>query len=168
MATTKTAFSTRHPLAAAKRKKLSELLNQHLSDLNDLYSQTKQAHWNVKGDNFIALHKLFDELAESLLPPIDTVAERIVTLGGAAAGTARQTAKASDVEELENAFDQTHLLGELADRFADLSRKGYAAIADCDKLEDPISADILTEVTRGIDVSLYFLETHLQMKSQPS
>ena len=55
------AFSTRNNLPKADRVQVAELLNRRLADALDLQSQCKQAHWNVKGPNFIALHKLFDE-----------------------------------------------------------------------------------------------------------
>ena len=167
-AATATPVSTRHPLPAAARKKLVALLNQSLSDLSDLYSQTKQAHWNVKGENFIALHKLFDELAATLQEPIDTIAERIVTLGGVAEGTLRQTAKRTDIAELSRDFDHNEVLAELADRFASVSKSGYEAIEKADDAKDPVTADVYTEVTRGIDKALYFLETHLQKRTSAS
>ena len=52
------------------------LLNQELADTSDLYSQTKQAHWNVKGIHFYQLHLLFDELAEKRQGEADELAER--------------------------------------------------------------------------------------------
>jgi len=165
MAKNPTPFSTRHPLEAGPRKAISAMLNQSLSDLSDLYSQVKQAHWNVKGENFIALHKLFDEVAASLQEPIDTIAERIVTLGGVAEGTLRQTAERTDVAEMSREFDHNEVLGELADRFAAISRSGYALIKKVDEAGDPVTADIYTEITRSIDKSLYFLETHLQRRT---
>lgn len=165
MPTAVTPFKTRHPFNAAPRKLMVALLNQSLSDLSDLYSQVKQAHWNIKGDNFIALHKLFDEIAETLQEPIDTVAERIVTLGGVAEGTVRQTAAKTDIKELSREFDQHEVLGELADRFAAFSKAGYAAVDKADEAKDPVTADIYTQITRSIDKSLYFLETHLQTRT---
>ena len=85
-----TPFPTRNDIAAEKRAKLASLLNQHLADLFDLMSQTKFAHWNVKGPNFYQLHLLFDTLAEKVEGLVDEVAERVTALGGVATGTARQ------------------------------------------------------------------------------
>jgi DNA-binding ferritin-like protein len=67
----------------------------HLADTFHLYSQTKQAHWNIKGKDFFQLHEMFDELDAELLPHVDTIAERATTLGGTALGTARMAASAS-------------------------------------------------------------------------
>jgi len=92
-------FSTRNDLPADARQKLIKLLNQQLADTTDLRTQTKHAHWNVKGPNFIALHKLFDELAEQLSEFADEIAERATALGGVATGTARVVAANSRVPE---------------------------------------------------------------------
>src|SRR6476620_12591424 len=87
-----TTFTTRNDIPAENRAKLVSLLNQQLADTFDLMSQTKFAHWNVKGPNFYQLHKLFDELAEGLEEHVDEIAERVTALGGVATGTARQAA----------------------------------------------------------------------------
>ena len=86
------AFATRIDIPADQRTRLVSLLNQRLADSFDLMSQTKFAHWNVKGPNFISLHKLFDELAELLEGHVDEIAERATALGGVAMGTVRQAA----------------------------------------------------------------------------
>ena len=88
-------FSTRIDLPAPVREKMIALLNQQLADTFDLFSQIKQAHWNVKGPQFIALHELFDKLAEDVEESVDTIAERATALGGTALGTARMAAGAS-------------------------------------------------------------------------
>ena len=91
-------FSTRIHVAAKERGPLIELINQHLANLSDLYSQTKYAHWNVRGHHFIGVHKLFDELAEQVEEAVDTVAERISSLGGVARGTARMAVEHSTLD----------------------------------------------------------------------
>src|SRR4026209_628033 len=82
-------FETRIDISADAREKLVELLNARLADSFDLYSQLKQAHWNVKGSDFIQLHELYDAVAESVLEFVDTIAERAAALGGLPLGTAR-------------------------------------------------------------------------------
>ena len=88
-------FLTRNDLPLEIREKIVTLLNQHLADTFDLYSQTKQAHWNVKGPQFFQMHELFDKLAEEVEDLVDMIAERATSLGGIAQGTARQAAAAS-------------------------------------------------------------------------
>src|SRR5215475_11582224 len=86
-------YDTRNDLPANLRVEVTELLNARLADAIDLGSQAKYAHWNVKGPNFIALHELFDKVAESIEDHIDTIAERITALGGTAYGTVAQVAR---------------------------------------------------------------------------
>src|SRR5262249_562388 len=98
-----TMFKTKNDLSEATRVKLIELLNARLADCIDLQTQTKQAHWNVKGPNFIALHELFDKINEDVEDYVDEIAERAVQLGGVAEGTARMVAKRSSLGEYPKA-----------------------------------------------------------------
>ena len=157
-------FSTELDVDQAARRKLIGLLQQHMADNHELYDQTKVAHWNVKGPNFWALHKLFDELAEMIHPFIDLMAERITLLGGFARGTSRQTAAATEIEEFpDGPQDGDTYLRELQTRYAQLadnSRKHAEASAE----DDPTTEDLFIEVSRTADQALYFIEAHLQQK----
>ncbi|MDE0854033.1 MAG: DNA starvation/stationary phase protection protein Dps, partial [Nevskia sp.] len=93
------AYATKIDIPAATRDKVIALLNQQLADTFDLFSQIKQAHWNVKGMHFIALHELFDKLAEETEDYVDDIAERATALGGVAVGTARAAGKVSRLPE---------------------------------------------------------------------
>jgi Ferritin-like domain len=95
----KMVLSTRNDLGVEVREKATALLNQLLADATDLYSQTKQAHWNVKGMQFFQLHELFDTLADSVEDYVDLIAERATSLGGTACGTVRLSAAASRLPE---------------------------------------------------------------------
>ena len=75
-------YKTRLSISEDDRHQLVTLLNTTLAATSDLYSQTKQAHWNLKGKDFYQLHLMYDELAEKLEEPMDLVAERISVLGG--------------------------------------------------------------------------------------
>jgi len=165
--TTRTSktFSTRIDLSAKQREPMIDLLNQHLATLSDLYSQTKYAHWNVRGNNFIALHKLFDELAEEVEDAIDTVAERASALGGVARGTARMAMERSTLEEFPiDTFSAMEVVAALADRYAHAGKDLREAIEQAEDQEDRSTADVFTEVSRMLDQSLYFLESHLSNK----
>jgi starvation-inducible DNA-binding protein len=157
------AFPTRNDLQPETRAKAISLLNQHLADTFDLMSQTKFAHWNVKGPTFIAVHKLFDELAEQLEEHVDEIAERTTSLGGIAMGTARQTAASSRIAEFPAGVHKAQdVVAALADRFAALGKSVRAAIDEADDLGDKDTSDLFTQVSRELDHSLYFLEAHLQ------
>lgn len=157
------SFPTRNDLAADARTKLIALLNQQLADTTDLYTQTKHAHWNVKGPTFIALHELFDKLAEVVEDATDDIAERATALGGVANGTVRQAAGASRLPEFPADVHAGQKVVEvLAERFAALAKTTRAAIDESDKLGDKDTADLFTQVSRELDKSLWFLEAHLQ------
>jgi starvation-inducible DNA-binding protein len=154
---------TRNDLAAATRSSMVDLLNQQLADTSDLFSQVKQAHWNVKGKQFIALHELFDDLAGGLTGYIDDIAERAVQLGGNATGTVRMAAGASRLPDFSaEAIDGIDAVVALADRFALVAASTRAAIDTATEAGDADTADLMTEVSRGLDKSLWFLEAHLQ------
>src|SRR3954452_15760183 len=91
-------YDTRNDLPASVRTPIVILLNNRLADAIDLGTQAKQAHWNVKGPNFIALHELFDQIAEHIEDHIDTLAERITALGGTANGTIAAVSRASTLQ----------------------------------------------------------------------
>lgn len=156
-------FFTRIDIPKETRYEMIALLNQHLADTFDLYSQTKQAHWNVKGDDFYQLHLLFDELAEELLGYVDMIAERATALGGEALGTARMAATASRLPEYpENVFVGMETVSALVDRYSRLAETAREAIATAEKAEDMDTSDLFIEVSRALDKRLWFLEAHLQ------
>jgi starvation-inducible DNA-binding protein len=158
-------YETKNPLPAQTRADSVKLLNHRLADCIDLQSQCKQAHWNVKGPMFIALHKLFDEIYEATGEYIDLIAERVVQLGGIAEGTTRVAAQRSTLSEypLVISSGEEHVAA-LSDVLAQFSAKARAAIDELEELEDPDSMDILTEVSRGTEQWLWFVEAHQQSR----
>lgn len=157
------AFRTSIDIPAESREKLIALLNQQLADTFDLMSQTKEAHWNVKGPNFYQLHELFDELATSLLGYVDLIAERATALGGLATGTVRMAASASRLDEYPLGVTRDMEVVEcLVERFAALAASTREAIEQAEELGDTDTADLFTEVSRELDKHLWFLEAHLQ------
>jgi starvation-inducible DNA-binding protein len=159
----KQAFATRNDVPQRVRDTMVSLLNQQLADTLDLYSQTKQAHWNVKGINFIQLHELFDDLAESVLEYVDMIAERATALGGYAQGTVRMSAANSTLAEFPaDIVNGKQVVEVLAERYAHYAATTRAAIATAAEIEDQDTSDLFTEVSRAIDKHLWFLEAHLQ------
>ena len=155
--------NTKIDIKKGTREKVIEILNQRLADASDLKSQAKQAHWNVKGMNFIALHELFDQVATELDPHVDDIAERITTLGGVALGTIRVAAQNSSLSEypLEISEGAAHV-DALSNALADFGKKVRADIDATDELGDKDTADLFTGISRGIDKLLWFVEAHLQ------
>jgi starvation-inducible DNA-binding protein len=156
-------FPTKNDIPESARSGLVALLNRRLADAIDLQTQTKAAHWNVKGPGFIALHKLFDEINESVEEYVDLIAERAVQLGGVAEGTLRVAAKRSELKEYPLAIvsDREHLEA-LTTALADFGARVRIAIEEAVALEDAGTADLFTEISRGTDKSLWFVEAHLQ------
>ncbi len=154
---------TRIDLDSETREQLVALLNQQLADTFDLYSQTKQAHWNVKGAQFFQLHELFDKLATDVLVYVDDIAERVTTLGGTALGTSKMAAKTSRLEDYPaSVVGGKESLETLIDRYATLAASTREAIDTADNLGDADTADLFTGLSRTVDKSLWFLEAHLQ------
>jgi starvation-inducible DNA-binding protein len=154
---------TKNDIAKGKREKVIELLNQRLADASDLKSQAKQAHWNVKGMNFIALHELFDAVATAVEGHIDLIAERITTLGGTAMGTVRLAASNSSLSEYPHEItDGTAHVDALSTALADFAKLVRKNIDDASDVGDQDTADILTEISRETDKNLWFVEAHIQ------
>jgi starvation-inducible DNA-binding protein len=156
-------FKTKNDLPEVVRVKVIELLNSRLADCTDLQTQTKQAHWNVKGPDFIALHELFDKINEDVEEYVDKIAERAVQLGGVAEGTARMVARRSALAEYPpNIADGGSHVEALSSALASFGKAARKAIDEANELRDLDTADLFTEVSRGIDKWLWFVEAHLQ------
>lgn len=154
---------TKNDLAEEIRTQAVELLNARLADAIDLQTQMKQAHWNVKGPHFIALHELFDRVNEAVEGYIDQIAERAVQLGGTALGTARLVAERSSLEEypLNITAGEDHVEA-VSNALATFGKAARAAIDQAEDFDDADTTDLFTEVSRDIDKWLWFVEAHLE------
>jgi starvation-inducible DNA-binding protein len=158
-------FDTRNDLPARVREQVAELLNVRLADAIDLGAQSKHAHWNVKGPNFIALHELFDKVAENVEGQIDTIAERITALGGRAHGTIAAVGRTSTLRPYpEDVVEGLAHVEVLSGALADYGAKLRSAIEAADRLGDADTADLFTGISRETDKFLWFLEAHLHAK----
>lgn len=152
-------------LSANIRKECIDVLEQLVADTFDAYSQIKQAHWTVKGPDFIQFHELFDKVAADVIAHVDELAERVQQLGGDIKGTIRDAANASSLPEypknLKAGIDHADAVAKLLGALAAKTREG---IDSTDDAGDAVSADILTSITRNLDKHLWFVEAHLQAK----
>ncbi|MBP6312131.1 MAG: DNA starvation/stationary phase protection protein Dps [Flavobacteriales bacterium] len=157
---------TANDLTKKTRTQIVQLLNERLADSVDLHMQMKQAHWNVKGPNFIGLHKLFDEIYEATEEYVDKIAERAVMLGGTVYGTARAAVASSKLPEypkdISNGVDHVEAVTRALSVYAREVRTGIEKAED---LQDADTADLFTEVSRGADKWLWFVEAHKQASS---
>lgn len=144
------------------RAALIEHLNDTLATSIDLTYQVKQAHWNIKGPWFFARHELFDKLAGNLREWTDDIAERASTLGGYAKGTVRMAASGSELGEYdESVIDGKQHIRALVDRYTIFTRQLRDGISAAQDKEDVVTEDLLTEVARGAELDMWFLESHI-------
>ena len=156
-------YETENDISEKRRVELNALMNQRLADAVDLQMQMKQAHWNVKGPSFIGLHELFDKVDEAVEAYVDLIAERIVQLGGIAEGTVRVSAARSRLAEYPLAIaDGLAHVEAVARALSTFGHEARNTISEAEELDDADTADLFTEVSRGIDKWLWFVEAHSQ------
>lgn len=153
--------ATKHSLGAETRQSSIELLNARLADAIDLELQAKQAHWNVKGPNFIGLHELFDQVAASASKYKDDIAERAVMLGGVAVGTAQAVVERTTLPpypvEAQDWKSHVDCVSSALAKFGTALRQG---IEDADELDDAVTSDLLTGIAHEVDKYMWFVEAH--------
>jgi starvation-inducible DNA-binding protein len=156
-------YKTENDISQDRRSELNALMNQRLASAVDLQMQMKQAHWNVKGPNFIGLHELFDKVDEAVEDYVDKIAERIVQLGGIAEGTVRVAASRSRLPEYPLAIaDGMAHVGAVVRALSTFGHDARTTIDEANALDDADTADLFTEVSRGVDKWLWFVEAHSQ------
>jgi starvation-inducible DNA-binding protein len=156
-------FKTRNDLPANSKSVAIALLNALLADSIDLALLTKQAHWNIKGPQFIALHEMIDGFRTEVDGHVDNMAERVVQLGGTALGTTQTVAKATRLPAYPtDIYTSKAHLAALIERYANVAKAVRAGIDESDEAGDVDTADVLTAYSRALDKSLWFLEAHVQ------
>jgi len=160
---TQALHKSRIDLPEPMRRSMIGLLNDRLADCVDLQTHAKQAHWNVKGPDFIQLHQLFDTINGHVAEHVDSLAERAAALGGTAVGTASEVAKRSKLAAYPlNAVTGRQHLDALATSLAGFGSHARAAITAADAGGDADTTDLFTQISRAIDQDLWMVEAHLQ------
>ena len=154
---------TKNNLKSNTKSVAIELLNARVADCIDLALLTKQAHWNLKGRQFIAVHEMLDGFRTQVDDFVDTMAERVAQLGGTALGTTQSVAKATTLPaypvDIYTIPDHLHAL---IDRYGKAANNVRESIDQAAEAGDADTTDIFTEVSRGLDKNLWFLEAHVQ------
>lgn len=162
-------FKTRNTLPQNVRVQSVELLNLHLAAAIDLHAQAKQAHWNVRGPGFMAVHTLFDTVSEEVERFSDMLAERVGGLGGTAGGTLQGAARQSFLIEYPLGIaDEAQHLFAMAGALAAFGGSIIEATEKSAAIGDPTTADLFTEISRGVDQQLWFVESHLAPAPTPA
>jgi starvation-inducible DNA-binding protein len=156
-------FPTKNNLKSNTKSVAIGLLNARVADCIDLALMTKQAHWNLKGRHFIGVHEMLDGFRTQVDDYVDTMAERAVQLGGTALGTTQTTGKGTTLTPypVDIYVIEDHL-NALIDRYGKAANNVRESIDQADEAGDADTADIFTEVSRGLDKALWFLEAHMQ------
>jgi starvation-inducible DNA-binding protein len=162
-------YRTKNTLSENIRAKSIALLNEHLAAAIDLQQQAKQAHWNVRGDNFIAIHELFDRVATELVGFYDEIAERTGALGGTAEGTVQTAAKKSFLKPYPLGVADSHAhIDALTSALAEFGKSVRKAIDESADFGDADTADLFTGISRGIDQQIWLIESHLSPSAAKS
>lgn len=150
-------------LKSNTKTEMIDLLNARLADAIDLALVTKQAHWNLKGPTFIAVHELLDQLRDDVDEHVDIIAERVAQLDGIALGTLQAVSKASKLAPYPTDIRKVpDHVGALVERYAEVSKSTREGIDAADEAGDADTADIFTAFSRTLDKDLWFLKSHLE------
>ncbi|MBS0187544.1 MAG: DNA starvation/stationary phase protection protein Dps [Planctomycetes bacterium] len=155
-------MKTHNTLPKNVRSVSSVILQASLADTLDAWSHTKQAHWNVRGPGFIAIHELFDKVADALAESADAIAERLATLGGSPSGTARDVAKRTALKPYPHgiASERRHV-DALCKSLAALATSWREAIDRCDDAGDAVTTDLFTRLAGELDKYIWLIESHI-------
>jgi starvation-inducible DNA-binding protein len=157
--------ATKNDLPSNTKTAVIALLNRNLAAAIDLALATKQAHWNVKGPQFIAVHEMIDGFRSELDGHVDTIAERVAQLGGTALGSLQAVAAGTDLDAYPtDIYTIRDHVAALIERYAAVANMARKAIDEADEAGDATTADIFTAESRSLDKALWFLEAHVQEK----
>jgi starvation-inducible DNA-binding protein len=156
-------YQSRNDLPSNAKAVSIGVLNARLADAIDLALLTKQAHWNIKGPQFIALHEMIDGFRTELDTHVDTMAERVVQLGGTALGTSQVVAAATTLAPYPtDIYTTKDHLAALIERYGSVANQVRTAIDEIADAGDADTADLFTAFSRALDKALWFLEAHVQ------
>jgi starvation-inducible DNA-binding protein len=159
-------YATHHDLSISTREAIVAVLSEHLINAVDLFTQVKQAQWNVKGPNVTALHTVFLSMTRVITRHCDAMANRIVALGGRAEATARLVAARSTIDEFPNNTPAgLEYVSVIAGKLSQFSRAVRASIVAATNFGDAVSAELLTQITSVNDKQLQLLDAHLQVEN---
>jgi len=144
-------------------KRTTHLLSSVLANEMMLYIKTRKSHWNVAGESFMELHKLFEGQYNQLELLIDEVAERIGKLGGKAIGTMNEFIKFSSIKEHPGKYlSSKDILHELLSDHEWIIIQLRKDIEECAaKNKDAGTADFLTGLMEKHETTSWILRRYI-------
>lgn len=151
-------------LSSKNLKSITDLLSSVLSDAMVLYTKTRKFHWNVSGNSFMELHKLFEKQYKILEEAIDEIAERINKLGAKTPGTMEEFLKMTSLKESPGKYPaQKDMLSQLLKDHEAVIIQLRKFIEDCDeKYGDIGTSDFLTDLLKEHETIAWTLRRYLQ------
>lgn len=144
------------------RAEAARLMQDLLYSGIDLYLQIKETHWTVRGRDFIALHRLFDEVADNVREISDDFAERIAQLGHKPNGTVQIVAANTSLPPYPDKVPSVDIHVEVVSQhLGAFISHGSNTVTKLDELEDVISSDLVVGSMRGLSKQLWMIASHL-------
>jgi len=134
-----------------------------LSDEMTLYVKTRKFHWNVSGESFMELHKLFENEYEELEERVDSIAERINKLGGKTIGTMKEFISSTRIKESPGNYPlQRDMMNELMEDHESIIKLLRKDIDECSlNFKDIGTADFLTGIMEKHETTAWILRRYL-------
>ena len=155
-----------HPdigISEKKLKRVTSLLSLVLANEMALYTKTRKFHWNVSGESFMELHKLFENQYKELEESIDEIAERIGKLGQKTIGTMQEYLKLAGIKEHPGKYaDSKEMLKELFKDHETVIIELRKGIEECaEKSKDSGTADFLTNLMQQHETTAWVLRKYI-------
>ena len=142
---------------------ITSMLSSVLADAHVLYIKTRKFHWNVAGESFMELHKLFEHQYKQLEEAIDEIAERINKLGTKTPGTMAEFIKASSLKEAPGKYpNRQQMISELLADHETVIRELRKNVDESEeKYKDKGTSDFLIDLTREHETIAWTLRRYL-------
>ncbi|HWR85196.1 MAG TPA: DNA starvation/stationary phase protection protein [Rhodoglobus sp.] len=143
---------------------VAQFLSPVVTDLTALSVDGKQAHWHVRGENFIAVHELLDQVVDAAREYADLAAERVVALGLPIDARIQTTAQKTTTPVMSAGFQQSDsTIAQVVAQIDATLKTVNTAVAELGTI-DPVSQDVAIEIGRGLEKYRWFLFAHIAAK----
>jgi len=141
---------------------VTNLLNKQVANWTVLYTKLHNFHWNVKGPHFFTLHQKFEELYTEAAGHIDTLAERVLSIGGKPVATLSASLQTASIAEAQGNESAEQMVETVVRDFAILLEETKLAMEAAEQAGDEATADMLLAIRSGLEKHVWMLEAFLQ------